>query len=458
MSPENDPKGVSRRRFLSMAAAAAGSLSLAACGQAATEGTGGTAAGSTAAAAGGEAAGGQTGLSGASFKWSTWGNPGEIQRFKEYTDDFNKRTNAKVELVPLANDGYEAKMLTQLSGGTAPDVFYSGDATLSKLISSNSIVDLTSLLEGPTSKSKPADFFEGLWGPAKTADGKIWGVTVDCNPMVFWYNKQVLTDAGITTMPADLYKESKWTWDALTEMTTKVVATGKRGLIQENWFGAVNGWVTTNGGKLFDGENFVADQDPKAVEGFKFIQDNLANKNFTYSGSLPKGQGVDAMFLSQQAAFIIAGRWLLPVFSKAANLQYDIVPWPTNTGKQIEPAPIPTAYMVQNAKAANVDASFEFLTDFVSKEGQTFRLKGGGNAVPSVSGADEVVSEGNLPPNWQALIDAREIGYAIYPALANTAGLSDDMFKALDAVWLKGGDMNGTLKTIAELVKTKKAQ
>src|ERR1700712_534332 len=174
-----------------------------------------------------------------------------------------------------------------------------------------------------------------------------------------------------------------------------------------------------------DGNNFVGNQEDKTKEAFKFIQDNLQSKNFTYSGSLPKGQGIDAMFLSQQAAFITAGRWLLPVFKKASNLQYDVVPWPTNTGKKIEPAPIPTAYMVLNAKASNPDADFAFLTDFVSKEGQTFRLQGGGNAVPSIKGADTVVSEGNNPANWQAFLDAREVGYAIWPGLANYAGLND---------------------------------
>jgi ABC-type glycerol-3-phosphate transport system substrate-binding protein len=121
-----------------------------------------------------------------------------------------------------------------------------------------------------------------------------------------------------------------------------------------------------------------------------------------------------SMLVEEQRAgvhgFIGAGRWLLPVFKKNGGLEYDIVTYPTNTGKKIESEPIPTAYAVINAKSPNPDAAFAFLTDFVSKEGQTFRLQGGGNAVPSVCGADNVVSEDNLPQNWQALIDAREIG------------------------------------------------
>jgi len=458
MSPEHDPKGVNRRRFLTMAAAAAGSLTLAACGQANTGGTT-TAGGASAAgeAAGGAAAGGTTGLAGTTIKWSTWGNPGELQRFQEFTADWNKKTGAKAELIPIPSD-YEPKILTQLSGGSAPDTFYSGDSTLSKLISSNSIIELTERLNSPQSKSKPEQFIEGLWGPGRTADGKIWGVAVDCNPIVLWYNKALLGEAGVTTMPADLYAQGQWNWDALSTILEQVAAAGKRGLIFENWFGPVWGWATTNGGTVWDGENFVGADDPKTVEGIQFIIDNLANKTFTYSGSLPKGQGQDAMFLSQQAAMVAAGRWLLPVFKKAGNLEYDVVVMPTNTDKPLMPSPVATAYMVQNAKAANPDATFQFLTDFVSPEGQKFRLQGGGNAVPSVTGADEVVAEGNDPANWKAFIEARDNGYAIWPGLANTPGLADDMQKVLDEAFLKGGDVNTVMAKLVDVVKQKKGQ
>ncbi len=476
MNGENEPKGINRRKFLTASVAGLSGLALAACGQSDGGGqAGGTAGGAASTAAGGQAsaaasgtantaatqeaagaAGGQANaaLKGVNIKWSTWGNAGELQRFQEYTKDFNQRTGATSELIPIPTD-YEPKILTQLSGGSAPDLFYSGDATMSKLIASKQIVDLTELVNGPSSKSKPGDVTEGLWGPARTEDGKIWGMPVDCNPLVFWYNKQLLQDAGVTTMPIDLQAQGQWNWDALSDMTQKVVAAGKRGVIFEAWFGPTWGWVTTNGGKVFDGNNFVAVDDPKAAEAFQYVLDNLKAKTFTFSGTLPKGQGLDAMFLSQQAAFVVAGRWLLPQFKKAANLQYDVVTWPTNTGNKIEPATIATAYMVQNAKAANPDAAFAMLTDFVSPEGQAFRLQGGGNAVPSVSGADQVVSEGNLPPNWQAFLDAREIGYAVWPGLANYPGLGSDIEKTFSEVFINGGEGKALLQKIADLVKQK---
>lgn len=460
MSSDHDPRVINRRRFLRATLAGFGGLTLVACGQSGGEtggaASGGAASGATAAPAAGGAASGGGDLAGTRITWSTWGNPGEIQRFQEYTTEFNQQTGANAELIPIPNDGYKAKILTQLSGGTAPDAFYSGAEYIGQLIASNQVADLTERLQSDASKSKPEEFSEGLWGAAKTADGKIYGAPVDCNPMVFWYNQKLLQDVGVTTMPADLQREGQWTWQALQDMCAKVVAAGKRGFIQENWFGPLWGWATTNGGTVWDGETFVGNEDAKTKEAFKFVQDNLQQGTFTYSGTLPKGQGIDAMFLSQQAAFITAGRWLLPVFKQAGNLEYNVVPWPTNTGNKIEPAPVATAYMVQNVKATNPDATFAFLTNFVSKEGQIFRLQGGGNAVPSIPGADEVVSEGGDPENWQAFIDAREVGYAFWPAQVTTSGLDDDINKVLDEIWLKGGDIDAAFDKIAEIVQQKK--
>ena len=54
------------------------------------------------------------------------GNPGELTRFQELTKDFNKKhSDIEVEFIPIPGE-YDQKILTQLTGGTAPDIFYAG--------------------------------------------------------------------------------------------------------------------------------------------------------------------------------------------------------------------------------------------------------------------------------------------------------------------------------------------
>lgn len=158
-------KMISRRRFLAVSAAGVGSALLAACGASSSAPAG--EAGSTSAPA---ASSGQV----AEIVWSSWGNPGETKRLQEFTDDFNSRhSDIKATFRPVDSGTYGQKLVTEFVGGTAPDAPYVEDTQIAKLVQDKQIMELSDLLSGPNSKSKPDEFAEGLWGAAKTADGKI---------------------------------------------------------------------------------------------------------------------------------------------------------------------------------------------------------------------------------------------------------------------------------------------
>jgi len=308
---------------------------------------------------------GGSGGSGSSIKWSNWANTGEIQRFRDFTNNYNKthNTNVQYTFVPSANANYFTKILTELNGGNAPDVFYAGDGDIGKLVTNKTIIELNASLNSSKAKEKASDFLPGLWGAAKTPSGKIYGVPVDCNPLLLWYNETVLQKAGITTMPAAVYEQGQWTRNAFQEMISKIKATGKYGYVLDS--GSINywAWCTANGGKVYDKNgygNFIANQDPKSVDALNWLSNQIKQKTLVYAGSLPKGQGSDLALLSGQTGFIAVGRWDLPEF-KSAGIKYDCVPFPTPSGK-IGPAPVPLAYMVINAKTKLQDQAFDFLT------------------------------------------------------------------------------------------------
>jgi multiple sugar transport system substrate-binding protein len=402
------------------------------------------------------ACGGSGGGSGSSIKWSNWANTGEIQRFQAFTANYNKthNTNVQYTFVPSANNNYFTKILTELNGGNAPDVFYVGDGDVGKLVANQTVVDLSTLLSSSKAKEKASDFASGLWGAAKTQSGKIFGVPVDCNPLLLWYNEKVLQDAGITTMPADMYTQGQWTRDAFQQMIEKIKASGKYGYVLDAWPLVFYSWVTANGGKVYDKNgygNFIAHEDPKALDAFTWLANQVRQKTMVYAGSLPKGQGNDLALISGQTGFISVGRWDLPEF-KTAGIKYDIAPFPSFSGK-IEPVGIPLAYMVINKKTKLMDQAFDFVTSYVSPEGQIFRLSGGGNAVPSIESAatEKVVTDGNDPKHAQYLLDVRNIGYGLFPAEGFAPGLSTDIQTALDPVWLQGKDIKTALAGVAAM-------
>lgn len=393
--------------------------------------------------------------------WASWANEGEAKRFKEYTANFQKQNEGlTVKYTPTPTyDDYHPKLLTQLNGGKAPDAFYLGDIWAATFVDNGTISELTELMNGEDSKAKPEDFSEGLWGPARTADGKIYGVPVDCNPTVLWYNKKVLQEAGIKEDPKELYEAGEWKWDRFVQMAAKAGEGKTNGYMLENGNSWFYSWCRQNGGTPYDGDTCIVNEDQKSVEAFEWMSEGLKSGAFSYAGSLPTGQASDAQFSNGQAAFVSAGRWLLPNFRQVNGLEYDIVPFPTNTDNNIEPGWVACAYMGINSKTDNEAAAFNFLTNFTGPEGQKFRLSGGGNAVPSVAGADEVVEEGNDPEGYQYFLDVRDndgiVGYV--PELS-TPGLTEDMQDILEKnLWEKrgDGDVQAALDEVAQLANQK---
>ncbi|WP_166176818.1 ABC transporter substrate-binding protein [Rubrobacter tropicus] len=398
------------------------------------------------------------GSSGAQIDWASWANSGEATRFREYTDKFMQdHPDIQVTYTPTPiYDDYHPKILTQLNGGTAPDAFYAGDIWVAQFIKNETIKPLNKLMNGPNSAAKPEDFADGLWGPARLDDGTIYGVTVDCNPTVLWYNKGVLEEAGISDDPRQIYESGEWKWDVLLQMSEQVASSGNtNGLMFENGINWFYSWCRQNGGKPFDGETCVFNEDAKSVEAFQWMYDNIESGAFTYAGNLPTGQTSDAQFNSNRAAFVQAGRWVLPVFKQNTSLEYDVVPFPTNTDNDMEPGWVATAYMVMNNQTENEKAAFEFLTNFTGPEGQSFRLQESGNAVPSVlQGADDLVTKGSDPEGSQYFLDVRDSGIVGYADLT-VPGLPEDIQDLFEKeLWLKNapGDVQATLDGAAQTI------
>lgn len=422
-APGQGPFGtLSRRKLLTTTALAAGAVGagglLSACGG----GKGIQNPNGPAASGGGDANGPVT--------WGSWANPGEAERFRTYSKNYEQKYGNKITYQVTTGD-YKTKLLTQLTGGSAPDAFYVGDDTIAKLIESKSVMDLTEYLSSPDAAVKESDVYPGLIKWVKKGSG-IYGMPVDCNPKVFWFNKTMLSDAGVAQNPAQMQEAGTWTRDALDDLLTKVKATGKRGLVFEaNWFDLC-GWITTLGGKAIDDQGkAIFDTDQKALSILEWLFDRMNKDLISYGGSLPKGQGVDALFYGKQLATIQYGRWILPNLKKG-SLQYDIAPLPSESGKDVAPCSIYTACMSVNVKAKDPAAALAFMGRFTSADGQRARLSGGGNAVPCVPGLDDVVTEGNLPEHAKYFVEVAKNGYTVPQVLVENPAAATNLGTNLD--------------------------
>ncbi|WP_309064840.1 ABC transporter substrate-binding protein [Microbacterium sp.] len=426
------------RKYLAAAAVGALSLGLVAC-----SGSGG--------GGGGVDADGK-----ATVVWSTWGTPEELTRYEEFNKDFMKRhPDIKVKLQPVAGYGdYHSKLLAQLTSNTAPDVFYVGDDMIGQFVDSKRLMPLTELMESDASKTKPDDFFPGLFGAAEKG-GEIYAAPNDSNPDALWYDKEALKTAGITEDPATLAENGEWTTDKFLEMNQKLHDAGLTGSMYWNYWATHWSWLSSQGvdAPYDDSGEFVAHENPDAVAAVEQFGELFQNGTFVVADTLPDGAGADSVFVTHKAGFFAQGRYTIGTLTSAGvQDSYDIVHWPTPDG---EPAPtgVATSFLAINGKTEVKDAAFTFWTEFLSAEGQKFRLQGGGNAVPSIKGADEVVLEDDYPAHAQTFLDMRDIGFEDYPAEARVPGLPVAVSEEFQKLYEGKADAQQTLDAIAALVE-----
>nr|WP_231686878.1 sugar ABC transporter substrate-binding protein [Bacillus sp. JCM 19034] len=360
-----------------------------------------------------------------------------------------------VELMAAPGDQYEQRLMTSLQGSSGPDVFYAHEPTMARLIEAGVVEPLNEFFSSDESYSKLEDFPEGLYGPAKK-DEIIYGVTPDVNPMVIYYNKGLFEELGIKS-PQDYYDQGQWNWDAFLEVSNQLVSEGKRGFIIENWWAHWYSWIWSNGGLIFDEEaNFVLPDNEEAKEAIRFIDQMVKDGVATYAGSLPQGQGVDAMFMSNQVGMISGGRWFTPQFEQSPNLEFDYIYMPSNTGELQNPVGLPVAYMAVNGSSENKEAALKFVSYYVGQYGQEARTGEGGSAMPSHPAADEatlaVVDDSK---HFDYFLDARDNGFTHGSNLAIDAlypGMSSDIGDEMDLMFLGSQDVEVTINNIIEEV------
>jgi multiple sugar transport system substrate-binding protein len=373
-------------------------------------------------------------IAGGSLTWGTWANAGEAERFKRFTLDYAAQNEVKATFRQLPGGfDYLPALLKELKDGTAPDAFYAANTQMASLVASGGLMALNDYLQSPSAKVKFESTYAGLSRWCRTRDGKIHGIVVDANPAVFWFNRRLLRSAGVSKDPAAAFEEGTWNLDALTELLTKIRASDKiPGVIESEWFNWW-GYVTSMGGTMIDpGGQAVFDTDAKAMRAITWLIEQLRSGNLVYYTALPKEATVDGLFYAGKLATITYGRWILPNLRKLRISDYDMAPFASEDGKTFAPTPVATAAMSVNANAKNPAVALHFLAKFTNADGQRYRLSGGGNAVPSQPGMDEVVTENNEPEHSPWFTDIATAGYAVPEPFYTSPTKPDEFRKAVD--------------------------
>ena len=378
------------------------------------------------------------------------GSAGELAQYQKAVDAFNEQSdNTQVKLIGVPGDNYNEKVLTQLKSKEAPDCFYSEEASYGELNNSDVLLDLTEYLDDSASLLKKSDVPENLL-ESYTFNDKITGVPVDCNPMVIYYNAELLKELKIKT-PQEYYEEGKWNFEALQEVSEKLRDASKVGFVYENYWCPLYSMMFSSDEDIYsdDMKSSGFDSD-RAKSGLEYLENNIKSKAFTFAGSLTSGESADTLFVSGQAGMLYAGRWFVADFTDL-DFTYDVAPFPYYDDPSQQMPAMPATPMVINKNTKNPEAVWEFVSYYCGKDGQKIRMEGQGNAVPTVDGLSDIVLTGT-PEHAQYFLDAVDPALVYPKAEATHPGLTDSMMEEAEKMLVGEQDSVQTLQNMNAVI------
>ena len=301
---------------------------------------------------------------------------------------------------------YQDKLKTELSAGTAPDVFWIPGTDIADFAKAGLILNLADLASA--SGFNKADFYAGPMAdlsvdPAtgQESDAYLWGVPRDVSTFALYLNLDLIDQAGAEN-PIELAANGEWTWEKFAEVAEQITnnVDGAKGFGANSWWANWGYFVNSGGGSFYNADKTAcALNSPESIAGLEFYQ-GLYNAGY----GVPFGEDAEPPYKAGTVGMFMNGRWATPGAREITAFNWDVAPLPTG------PAPGKNwqfwgAYVV-NANTANPEAAWKLVQELTSVEVQSEISSLGAN-IPSrqSQAAIDAFLTYTPPANNQAFVD-----------------------------------------------------
>jgi multiple sugar transport system substrate-binding protein len=215
------------------------------------------------------------------------------------------KVNATITQQSVPSPQYNAKVLQAISTKTLPDVLMVNNPDLPQFAKSGALNDLANL------KVDTSAYMPSVLGAGKY-DGKLYGLAPNVNTLVLFYNKKMLSDAGV---------EVPKTWADLEAAAKKLTTKDRYGFAYSAAAGTEGEWtfvpfLWSNGGSQADLTS------AKSKEALTYYT-GLALKGYVSKSAVNWSQA-DAkdQFAAGKAAMMINGPWQIPALKQVKGLDW----------------------------------------------------------------------------------------------------------------------------------------
>jgi multiple sugar transport system substrate-binding protein len=159
-----------------------------------------------------------------SKKLSIWHYYGQAQAqpLQQIVEDYGKvDPNLSFELTYTPGAQLLAKIQTAIAGNAVPDIVQTDLVWVPIMIDTQKTLPLDDYFREASFDIQ--DFFDALLQYDQGPDGKYYAIPMDTNNIQIFYNKKLVSEAGL-----DFEKNPPKTWDELSEVAGKLTSTSKR--------------------------------------------------------------------------------------------------------------------------------------------------------------------------------------------------------------------------------------
>ncbi|MDX2962047.1 ABC transporter substrate-binding protein [Streptomyces acidiscabies] len=287
---------MSRRGFLGVSAAA-GVVTLTACG------------------------GSASGSSSGPLLMTVWGGDTDRKTYQARIDLLVKKyPDLKIKLQLIPNDSYPQKVQTMIAGGSGPDIMQVAES-VNTYSSKNQLLPLDDLAKA--AKLDTEQRF-GPVGSLYSYQDKLYAIPDRSGAVTVFYNKDMFDKKGIKAPTAD------WTWDDALAAFKELTVPGKVwGYSGAEWWPQWWSLAYQNGGTIIDANGRPAVDSDAVVEALQWAGDLVFKHKVVPSkadyADMGPDIGGDQAFPNQKVATHANGFWVMGGLT-AAKFAWDIAP------------------------------------------------------------------------------------------------------------------------------------
>ncbi|MCK6066565.1 MULTISPECIES: ABC transporter substrate-binding protein [Microbacterium] len=283
---------------------------------------------------------------------------------KEIVDAWNaENDDVQVKIVQAGWDGTYDKLITQFTGGTAPDIIHFEASSIVSFAADGYLADLTDLIDADLK----SDISEGIW-ESVTHDDQIVAYPSTLQSYMAFANADLLAAAGV-----EIPSGETMTWDELQEIAKATTTGDQFGL---GWgLGSPTATMMSlslgNDGGFFEGEGEdvtieVGDDELAAAE--RIHEMAYTDKSIEPTSLTQSGSDVLPSFYGGKVAMTVQGSFQATNIANDAPEGFNWVALPPLEGTAgAFQAANPQTYSV-NIDSEYVEESAEFLNFFMSGE------------------------------------------------------------------------------------------